>query len=45
MLEICKDKLLLVSWEKPIIGVLIHSKSLAENFRKYFNSVWNKAST
>ena len=44
-IEICKDKLLLVSWEKPVIAVLIHSKSLAENFRKYFNSVWKQAKT
>ena len=33
-IEVCKDRLLLVSWEKPIIAVLIHSGSIADNFRK-----------
>jgi sugar-specific transcriptional regulator TrmB len=39
-IEVCKDKLLLVSWKKPIIAVLIHSQSIADNFKRYFESVW-----
>ncbi len=42
-IEICKDRLLLVSWEKPVIAVLIHSQSIADNFRNYFNAVWDVA--
>ena len=42
-IEVCKDRLLLVSWKQPIIGVLIHSESIAENFKSYFETVWNVA--
>ena len=42
-MDICNDRLLLVSWEEPIIAVLIHSKSIAEHFRRYFNAVWQVA--
>lgn len=42
-IEVCRDKLLLVSWKKPIIGVLIHSQSMADYFRNYFESVWKVA--
>jgi sugar-specific transcriptional regulator TrmB len=41
-LDICKDKILLISWEKPA-GFLIRSQELADNLRGYFNSVWEKA--
>jgi len=41
--EVCKDKVLLISWKKPIIGTLIHSKGIADNIRNYFNSVWKIA--
>ncbi len=39
-LEVCGDKTLFVSWEKPTIGVLITSKSIADNLRNYFDTVW-----
>lgn len=42
-IDICRDRLLLVSWEEPIIAMLIHSRSIAENFRRYFNAVWKVA--
>lgn len=42
-IEVCGDKVFLVSWEKPIIAVLVHSKSIADNFRTYFNTVWDVA--
>lgn len=41
-MEVCKDRLLLVSWN-PIMGILIHSESIAENFRNYFETVWKLA--
>lgn len=43
IIDICKDKLLLVSWEKPVSAVLIHSKGMANHFRKYFYTIWNQA--
>src|SRR3989344_2992505 len=39
-IDIIKDKILLVSWGESIFSVLIHSKSLADNLRKYFNEMW-----
>lgn len=42
-IEVCKNKLLLISWKKPIIAVLIHSESMADSFRDYFESVWKVA--
>ena len=39
--EIFRDKFLLVSWEDPIIAVLVHAKHVSEHFRKYFESVWS----
>ena len=41
--EVFKDKFLLVSWEDPIITVLVKAKHVSDNFRKYFYSVWNVA--
>lgn len=40
--EVCGDRVLLISW-MPIIAVLIDSKSIADNCRKYFNAVWKTA--
>jgi len=42
-IEICGNKILLISWKKPIIAVLIQSESIAENFSNYFYEVWNLA--
>jgi len=42
-MEVCRDRLLLASWKKPIISVLIHSQNMADNFRNYFESVWKVA--
>ena len=41
-IEVCRDKLLLVSWN-PVMGILIHSGSIADNFRQYFETVWKVA--
>tara|TARA_Y100000310_G_C20633194_1_gene789739 strand:+ start:614 stop:1366 length:753 start_codon:yes stop_codon:yes gene_type:complete len=40
--EVFKDKFLLISWEKPVISVLVTAKHVSENFRKYFYEVWDK---
>jgi len=42
-IDIGKDKLMIVSWENPIVAILIHSKSMADSFRNYFESIWKKA--
>ena len=42
-IDIANDKVLFVSWGESIFSVLIHSKSLAENLKNYFNEMWSKA--
>ena len=42
-IDIIKDKVLLVSWGDSLFSVLIHSKSLANNLKNYFNEMWLKA--
>ena len=39
-IDITNDKVLFTCWGESIFSVLIHSKSLAENFRNYFNEMW-----
>jgi sugar-specific transcriptional regulator TrmB len=41
-MDICKDKLLIISWEN-VTGILISSKEIAERFLNYFNSIWKLA--
>ena len=41
-IDIINDKILLVSWDKTVFSVLIHSESLANNLRNYFNEMWLK---
>lgn len=43
-IDIINDKVLLVSWGESIFSVLIHSQSIADNLRNYFNEMWKKAS-
>ncbi len=38
--EVFQDKFLLISWEDPIISVLVKAKHVSDNFKKYFHSVW-----
>jgi len=38
--EVYGDNFLLVSWEDPIITVLVHAKHVSDHFRTYFESVW-----
>jgi sugar-specific transcriptional regulator TrmB len=42
-IEVCRERLLIISWEKPIIGVLIYSSSMADNFHAYFEDAWKAA--
>ncbi|MFH1850297.1 MAG: helix-turn-helix domain-containing protein [archaeon] len=42
-IEVCNNRVLLVSWGEQVISVLINSKDLADNLRAYFNNVWKIA--
>ncbi len=39
-IDIFRDKVLIVSWRDTIFSVLIHSQSLADSFRDYFEHMW-----
>lgn len=41
-IDIYKDMVMIVTWRPSVVGVLIHSKELAENFRNYFYEVWKR---
>jgi len=41
--DICKDKLLFVSWSSKPVAFLIHSTDMADKFKKYFNEIWKIA--
>lgn len=42
-MDIVKDKIMFISWRKPMTSVIIYSKSLADSMRAYFESVWKVA--
>lgn len=42
-IDITNDKILFTCWGENIFSVLIHSKSLAESLRNYFNEMWKIA--
>jgi sugar-specific transcriptional regulator TrmB len=37
------DKIAIIIWKENPIGILIHSKEVAESYRYYFESLWNNA--
>jgi sugar-specific transcriptional regulator TrmB len=42
-IDILANKVLIVSWTPTPTAILIHSKTIADNFRDYFNEVWKIA--
>ena len=42
-IDITNDKVLFTCWGESIFSVLIHSKSLADNLKNYFNEMWKIA--
>lgn len=42
-IDIFQDKVLVISWSPEPIGFLIKSKSVADDFRTYFEAVWKTA--
>ncbi|MCK4670114.1 MAG: BlaI/MecI/CopY family transcriptional regulator [Nanoarchaeota archaeon] len=41
-ISIFRSSVMLTPWEEKQVCFLIHSKQVAESFRKYFYSIWNK---
>jgi predicted transcriptional regulator len=41
-LSICGDKVLMTPWEDEPVSILIYSRQLAESFRGYFHSIFDK---
>ena len=42
-MDIYQDKILQITWSKTPVAILIHSKEIADNYRRYFNDVWKQA--
>ena len=42
-IDIFQDKILHIAWSDKPLGILIQSKEIAENLRRYFNEVWRIA--
>lgn len=42
-IDICGERIFIESWNEPIMGVPIHSKGIAEDFKNHFESVWSKS--
>jgi HTH-type transcriptional regulator, sugar sensing transcriptional regulator len=42
-IDISKNKVFIVSWQPAIVGILIHSESIASLMREYFEEVWKIA--
>jgi sugar-specific transcriptional regulator TrmB len=42
-IDILNDKVLITSWEPSVTAILIHSKDISNNFKDYFNKVWQTA--
>ncbi len=42
-ISIFKDKVIIISWSDNPIGILITSESIANQFRAFFDNIWNLA--
>ena len=42
-IAICKNKVVLISWEEKPVGYLITSKQIANIYREFFYEIWNKS--
>jgi len=42
-IDILKDKIMIVAWSPVPTAILIHSKTVADNFKDYFEKVWKLA--
>ncbi len=39
-IDIYQDKVLIISWKSPIMGVFIQSEQISENLKNYFEGIW-----
>ena len=44
-IDVFRDSVLITAWREKPIGILIQSKEISENFKKYFQKMWAKART
>ncbi len=42
-IDIIKNHVMIVSWKPEIVGIVINSESIANQFRNYFNKIWKIA--
>lgn len=42
-IDLYQDKVLQIAWGETPTAILIHSKEIADNYRRYFNEVWKQA--
>jgi len=42
-IDLCGNRLLIVTWHTPVTAILITSNSLSDQMRQYFKSVWKTA--
>ena len=42
-IDIFQDKVLQITWGDKVLGILIESKEIAEDYRTYFEEVWRIA--
>lgn len=42
-IDVATDKIMIIAREKPVVAILIHSKTVAESFKEYFESLWKEA--
>ena len=42
-IDIMNDKVLITTWKEKPVGILIHSKEIAESYKEYFEEAWKVA--
>ncbi|MFH1455445.1 MAG: helix-turn-helix domain-containing protein [archaeon] len=42
-IDFINDKVLITTWQEKPVGILIHSKEIAESYKTYFKAVWKMA--
>ena len=42
-IDIYKDKILQIAWGETPTAILINSKEIADNYKRYFNEIWKIA--
>lgn len=42
-IDVLGSKSLIISWQKPVMATLIIAKPFADNFKKYFNDLWEES--